>query len=287
MLDQAARLRQMATTGESSMPSHKGPRVITVTSGKGGVGKSNFVVNLSLTLQKLGKKVMIFDADVGMGNDDVLLGFFPKYNVFDVILGNKSIDEAVIDGPYGIKLLPGGSGLNRLEEISEEQRESFIKKISCLDDLDYIIMDTGAGINRSILGFIACCDDLIIVTTPEPTSLTDAYSLVKAVSHFKIKSEAKVIVNRVLDEKEGIVTYDKFNNAVNNFLKMKLEHLGNITEDRKLIQSVRRQQPFVEGYPSCDAARDIRKIADNLTGSVPKSSTGASKLFKKIFNIFS
>ncbi|GLC32366.1 MinD/ParA family protein [Clostridium omnivorum] len=284
MLDQAQRLRQLANQNDSTTK----PRIITVTSGKGGVGKSNFVVNLSITLQKMGKKVMIFDADVGMGNDDVLMGFLPKYNVFDVILNGKEIDEVIITGPYGVKLLPGGSGLTKIDELTDDQRQVFIDKLEKVKDLDYIIMDTGAGINRSVLGFVACCEELIVITTPEPTSLTDAYSLLKAISHFKIKSSAKVIVNRAFDTKEADITFGKFNNAVTNFLKMRLEYLGFISDDRKLIQAVRTQQPFVISFPNCEAAQDIGKIARKLVGtSGSEERMGVQGLFKRIFSIFS
>ena len=149
-------------------------------------------------------------------------------------------------------------------------------------------MDTGAGINRSVLGFIACCEELVIITTPEPTSLTDSYSLLKAVNHFKIKSKAKVIINRTLDAKEGIMTYNKFNNAVSNFLKMDIEFLGSIAEDRKVVQAVREQQPFMIGYPNCDAAEDINKIARKLMGeTVVATEMNVQGLFKKLFSIFS
>jgi flagellar biosynthesis protein FlhG len=285
MLDQAQKLRQMA---QKEVVNGNRPQIITVTSGKGGVGKSNVVVNLAITLQRLGKKVLIFDADIGMGNDDVLMGFLPKYNVFDVIFNNKSIEEVIINGPYGVKLLPGGSGISRVDELTEEQRELFLNKLSSLSDLDYIIMDTGAGISRSVLGFIACCEELIILTTPEPTSLTDAYSLLKAVKHFKIKDKGKVIINRALDKKEADNTFGKFNNAVESFLKMKLEYIGYVSEDRKLVQSVRMQQPFVMAFPNCEAAQDIEKIANNIIGTIKEDNgIGIQGLFKKIFNIFS
>lgn len=284
MLDQAQRLRQLASNNETKDRA----RIITVTSGKGGVGKSNFVVNLGIMLQQMGKKVLIFDADVGMGNDDVLMGFLPKYNVFDVIFNGKEIEDVVITGPYGVKLLPGGSGLSKIDELTNEQREDFIKKLGSLTGLDYILMDTGAGINRSVLGFVACCEELIVLTTPEPTSLTDAYSLLKAISHFKIKTTAKVVINRAIDEKEAVLTYGKFNNAAVTFLKMQMEYLGSIAEDKKLVQAVRSQQPFIIAYPNCEASQDVVKIAKKLIGSEEKEQkTGVQGLFKKIFSIFS
>ncbi|MBX4259191.1 MinD/ParA family protein [Clostridium estertheticum] len=286
MLDQAQRLRQMALKNDNKVELQ--PRIITVTSGKGGVGKSNIVVNLSIALQKMGKKVMIFDADIGMGNDDIIMGCLSRYSVFDVISKGKEIEEVVLTGPFGVKLLPGGSALTKVEDLTEVERNMFLSKLTALTGLDYIIMDTGAGVNKSVLGFIACCEDLVIVTTPEPTSLTDAYSLLKAVKHFGIKNSAKVIINRSLDNNEADLTFNKFNNAVNKFLDMKLEYLGKIGEDKKLSYAVRQQEPVVVSYPNSGAALDINKIASKLEGTKDKvSGIGLEGLFKKIFNIFS
>ncbi|KZL94153.1 MinD/ParA family protein [Clostridium magnum] len=292
MLDQAEKLRQLAVKDKENkkdIGSEKSkPRIITVTSGKGGVGKSNFVVNIAISLQKRGKKVLIFDADMGMGNDDVLMGFLPRYNVFDVIVGNKTIAEVMIEGPHGVKLLPGGTGVARIEEVETEQREKFIEKLSSLADLDYIIMDTGAGINRTVLGFVACCEELIIITTPEPTSLTDAYSLIKAVSHFNIKKSAKVVINRIIDDKEGELTFNKFNSAAKKFLNIDLQYLGSIADDKRLVQAVRKQEPFVISYPSSTVAKDVNNIADRIIGQeVNKKESSVQDLFRKIFNIFS
>ncbi|MBX4269238.1 MinD/ParA family protein [Clostridium estertheticum] len=286
MLDQAQRLRQMAVKNDNKVDLQ--PRIITVTSGKGGVGKSNIVVNLSIALQKMGKKVMIFDADIGMGNDDIIMGCSSKYSVFDVISKGKEIEEVVLTGPFGVKLLPGGSALTKVEDLTEVERNMFLSKLTALTGLDYIIMDTGAGVNKSVLGFIACCEDLVIVTTPEPTSLTDAYSLLKAVKHFDIKNSAKVIINRSLDNNEADLTFNKFNNAVIKFLDMKLEYLGKIGEDKKLSYAVRQQEPVVVSYPNSGAAQDINKIASKLEGTKDKvSGIGVEGLFKKIFSIFS
>lgn len=285
MLDQAERLRRLVN-GEEEIVNTKKAKIITVTSGKGGVGKSNFVVNLAILLQRKGKKVLVFDADIGMGNDDVLMGVYPRFNVFDLIKG-KNIEEILVEGPEGIKLLPGGSGLNQVEDLQNNEREIFLKKLENLNGFDYIIMDTGAGINRSVLAFIACCEDVIVVTTPEPTSLTDAYSLVKATDHFKIKDRAKIIVNKTFTETEGIETFNKFEKAVNKFLSLRVEYLGNIADDRKLVQGVRKQVPFVISYPHSEAAKSVERIAEKLLGDKSESKIGAQGLFKKLFNIFS
>lgn len=292
MLDQAQKLRQLVQQqnkdSNEQRESISKPKIITVTSGKGGVGKSNFVVNLSIALQKMGKKVLIFDADMGLGNDDVLMGFLPKYNVYDVIFSGKKIEEVLVEGPFGVKLLPGGTGVSKIEQMTDKQRDSFLAKLTCLEDLDYIIMDTGAGVNRDVLGFISCCEELIVITTPEPTSLTDAYSLLKAVSHFKIRDNAKVIVNRTIESKEGESTFNKFNNAVSKFLNIDLQYLGYLSDDKKLVQAVRKQQPFLISYPNSDVAKDLNYIASKIIGlETDKKESSIQDFFKKIFNIFS
>ena len=282
MLDQAENLRRLANKDNSK----KKAKIITITSGKGGVGKSNFVVNMGITLHKKGKKVLIFDADIGMGNDDVLMGVLPRYNVFDLLEG-KDINEVVVEGPYGINLLPGGSGINYIENLEEKERLAFIEKLTSLDEYDYIFIDTGAGINKNVLAFIACSEETIVITTPEPTSLTDAYSLIKATDHFKLTDTANVIVNRAFSIKDGEETYNKLKRAVDKFLTIKINYLGSISEDRKLVEGVRAQVPFTILYPKCDASKSIERISNKLIGDASVENMGAEGLFKKLFSLFS
>ena len=282
MLDQAENLRRLANKDNSK----KKAKIITITSGKGGVGKSNFVVNMGITLHKKGKKVLIFDADIGMGNDDVLMGVLPRYNVFDLLEG-KDINEVVVEGPYGINLLPGGSGINYIENLEEKERLAFIEKLTSLDEYDYIFIDTGAGINKNVLAFIACSEETIVITTPEPTSITDAYSLIKATDHFKLTDTANVIVNRAFSIKDGEETYNKLKRAVDKFLTIKINYLGSISEDRKLVEGVRAQVPFTILYPKCDASRSIERISNKLIGDASVENMGAEGLFKKLFSLFS
>ena len=282
MLDQAENLRRLANKDNSK----KKAKIITITSGKGGVGKSNFVVNMGITLHKKGKKVLIFDADIGMGNDDVLMGVLPSYNVFDLLEG-KDINEVVVEGPYGINLLPGGSGINYIENLEEEERLAFIEKLTSLDKYDYIFIDTGAGINKNVLAFIACSEETIVITTPEPTSLTDAYSLIKATDHFKLTNTANVIVNRAFSIKDGEETYNNLKRAVEKFLTIKVNYLGSISEDRKLVEGVRAQVPFTILHPKCDASKSIERISNKLIGNASVENMGAEGLFKKLFSLFS
>lgn len=285
MMDQAEVLRQLVNRNNVEKEKSK---IITVTSGKGGVGKSNFIVNLAITLSKEGKKVLLFDADIGMGNDDVLMGIYHKYNIMDVINGEVSIEEGIIEGPNGIHLLPGGTGINNIEDLTKEQREKFISEIDSVDGYDYILIDTGAGINRTVLAFIASSDEAIFILTPEPTSLTDGYSLFKALKHFKIETHVNIVINRALSEEEGRATFSKFDLATRRFLNRYPTYLGCIYEDKHLTMAVRNQTPVVIKYPKSEAARSIVRVAERVMGKENSiKGNGAKGLFNKLFDIFS
>ncbi|AWK50958.1 MinD/ParA family protein [Clostridium beijerinckii] len=286
MLDQAEALRKLINNEEQDNKKTS-TKIITVTSGKGGVGKSNFVVNLAIVLQNKGKRVLIFDADLGMGNDDVLMGLYPKHNIFDIVFTDLGIKDIIIEGTNGVSLIPAGSALSKAQDLEENDKKIFLEKLDTLDEYDYILMDTGAGVNKDVLSFIAASEELIVITTPEPTSLTDGYSLIKAIDHYKLKTNAKIIVNKAFTKEEGDETYSRFNRAVSKFLKINIEYLGCILDDKKLVQSVRQQKPFVVLYPNCDASKDIENIAMKLMGQEINAVNGAKGLFKKLFNRFS
>lgn len=286
MLDQAEALRKLINNKEDE-GKQVSTKTITVTSGKGGVGKSNFVVNLAIALQNKGNKVLIFDADLGMGNDDVLMGLYPKHNIFDILFTEIDIKDIIIEGSNGVHLIPAGSALSKAQELKQEQRKLFLRKLEALDEYDYIIMDTGAGVNKDVLSFVAASEELIIVTTPEPTSLTDGYSLIKATDYYKLKDKAKVVVNKAFTKEEGEETFKKFDRAVNKFLNIDIEYLGCILEDKKLVQSVRQQKPFMVLYPNCEAAKGIENIAMKIMGQEANTLNGVKGVFKKLFNVFS
>lgn len=285
MLDQASNLRRLIENSTEKLIKNKA-KIITITSGKGGVGKSNLVVNLAIALQQRGMKVLIFDADIGMSNDDILLGVFPKYNIYDILLRSMDIKDIIVEGPLGVGLLSGGSGINKIDELSKEQRSLFLSKLTSLDDYDYILMDTGAGISRNVMAFIAACDELIITTTPEPTALTDAYGLLKATKHYNLKNNAKVIVNKCFTESEGIDTYNKFKLAGKKFLDIELDLLGIILDDKKLEESVRERVPVLIKYPATKASRGIYNLSNRVLGADDNERKGMGQFFKKIFDIF-
>ena len=285
MLDQAEALRRLV---QGEKKEEEKVKIFTVTSGTGGVGKSNFVVNLAISLQNTGKKVLVFDAVIGIVNDDVLMGIFPKYNIMDVLKNNISLEEAIVTGPCGVDLLAGGSGLNNIEDLTKEEREAFIDNIEKMEGYDYIFIDTGAGINRSVLAFIASSNESIFILTPEPTSLTDGYSLLKALKHFNINTTTNVVVNKALDQEEGDKTFNKFNMAANKFLGVNTNYLGCVYEDRKLVMAVRSQKPVVIEYPNSLAATSIKKISNKINGLNGKvKGIGAKGLMNKLFKIFS
>lgn len=292
MLDQADKLRKLVMESRevenNEVDSSRKPIIITVTSGKGGVGKSNFVVNAAICLRKMKKSVLIFDADMGMGNDDVLMGLLPKYSVYDIIFKKKDIEDVIVKGPFGVRLLPGGTAVPDFGEISSEQRKNFMKNLSKLENFDYIIMDTGAGIGKNVLQFISCCDKLIVIMTPEPTSLMDAYSLVKAVDHSKVKNSAGVVINRAATGDEAEDTFHRFNSAVNKFLDIELDYFGYLSDDKKVVRSVKNQIPFVIACPTSRAAKDMNSIINKAIATVPVGKHSSIKgLFAKVFNIFS
>lgn len=293
MLDQAAKLRELVQKSQGNdydeLRRKKHQRVITIASGKGGVGKSNIVVNLALALRDQGAKVLIFDADIGMSNDHVLMNTKVRYNVFDLTNNYMDIEEVMVKGPLGVDLISGGSALDKVYNMTEEERKIFLNKLSKLEGYDFILIDSGAGINKDILSFIAASDDFIVITTPEPTSLTDAYSLIKTVNHFEIKSSAKVIINRVLHKEEGELTYKRFKNVSKRYLGINMELLGYIFDDKKLVQAVREQIPVYLKYPSSPASKSIREISKTLYSvpSIGDKEQGFQGFFKNLFNLFS
>ncbi|NLK94051.1 MAG: MinD/ParA family protein [Clostridiales bacterium] len=283
MLDQAHSLRNLFKNDVKE----KVPKIITITSGKGGVGKSNIVVNIGIALQKNGKKVLILDADIGMGNDDVLMGLYPKYNLLDLLKG-ISIKDIILDGPYGLKLLPAGSGINVIDELTINERDYLINELENMNEFDYILIDTGAGVNRSILAFLKSSDEAIIVITPEPTSITDSYSLIKTSIINDVSVPLNVIVNKVSNKNEGVTAFNNLSNAVEKFLFYKVKYFGSILEDKKLIEGVKKQVPFTILYPKSDASKSIDLIAKRIDmKEVFELSKTPKKVFKNLMELLS
>lgn len=265
-MDQADKLREKVELLKEQAPS---ARVITVTSGKGGVGKTSLSVNLALQLRQQGKKVVILDADFGLANVEIMLGIRPQYNLADLIFNNKSIEEIITEGPLGVGFISGGSGVQDLVNLDKEKLKKLIAKLVKLDSLyDVIIIDTGAGIADSVIEFVLSSPEVLLVVTPEPTSITDAYSLLKAVNRKKEfkrdQKSIKVVANRVDNPEEGQEIFDKIRLVVSKFLNIELEYLGYIPMDKQLITAVLEQKPISIHNPESESALRIRNICGKL-----------------------
>lgn len=264
-MDQAAKLREMVQ--ENNEPVNA--RVIAVTSGKGGVGKTTLSVNLAIEMSKRGKKVVIFDADFGLANVEVMLGIRPRYNLLDLIHNDKSMDEIITKGPNGIGFISGGSGVSELAALDNASLKLLISELVKLDRMyDVVIIDTGAGITDSVMEFVMVSPEVLLVVTPEPTSITDSYSLLKVLrrkDNFNpLYKTIKVISNRVDDEAEGIEIYDKINTVSSKFLNTGLEFLGAVPQDKNASMAIIDQRPVVLAYPGSPAAKGISSLTGKL-----------------------
>lgn len=289
-MDQAEKLRNVIKLRNQQQ--EMAARVITVTSGKGGVGKSNVAVNLAVQMTKLGKKVLIFDADFGLANVEVMFGAIPKYNLGDLIYHGKDIREIITEGSMGIGFISGGSGIMGLNNLTKDQILYFIKNLRELDELaDVILVDTGAGISDSVLEFVMASPEVVIVTTPEPSSLTDSYSLLKTLyrnPHFlREETEIRILSNRVTSLEEGKNVYDKLNSVVEQFLDGKIDYLGMIPQDMMLEKSVRQQKPVSINVPEARSSKAFEVMAVNLLEhehNLPKIRWGIAQVFSDLIN---
>jgi flagellar biosynthesis protein FlhG len=263
-MDQATRLRQLINV-KNSLDKNRF-RVITVSSGKGGVGKTNFVTNIAMSLAKRGVRVGILDADFGMANIDILFGVKSRYSIYDILYNNKTIDDVGIITNHGIKIIPGGSGINELYEIDDDKRKKLMNEFSKLQNIDILLVDTGAGISKTVLNFVEIADEVIVITNAEPTALTDAYGLIKVIINKNINSNINVVINRARNIKEARDTFEKLFKTVETFLSAKIKYQGFVIEDLKVSQAVREQKPFYELYPKCEASLCIQRITSEILG---------------------
>ncbi|WP_018250129.1 MinD/ParA family protein [Orenia marismortui] len=293
MKDQASKLRSLVqnvkkgndqSLVEKSKENDKGAYIYTITSGKGGVGKSNFTANLSLALKKQGKEVVIFDADLGMANLDVILGVTPRYNLEHVIQGRKSIEEIMVQGPEGLSLIPGGSGIQELANLSQYQINNLINAfIKIGEKFDIILIDTGAGLAHNVVNFILGADEVIVISTPEPTSITDAYGVIKVISNQDKNVKVKLVVNQSENEREGERIAKRLIKTANNFLNLDIELLGVLPKDNAVVKSVMARSPFLLEFPRSKIARSINNTASKLIDTkVAKKSQGIRGLFNKL-----
>ncbi|UPA08991.1 MinD/ParA family protein [Borrelia nietonii YOR] len=240
-------------------------RFIAVTSGKGGVGKSNIAVGLALKYASLGKKVLVFDADIGMANINILLGVIPKYSIYHMIMQGRGIKDVITKTEYNIDLLAGASGTTELLDLSEAEMNQFIKELLKVYEYDIVIIDTSAGISRQVISFLFSSDDVVIITTPEPTSITDAYGIIKVLSHkMENLKNLRLVVNRVANVSEGKVVAKKVIDISSQFLNLNIDYLGYVYEDQNVRNSVFKQRPFILLNPNSKASYCLDSIVAAL-----------------------
>ncbi|UHA73919.1 MinD/ParA family protein [Paenibacillus sp. 481] len=269
MMDQAQALRRLVARksvepneADNRKSTTAGARVITVTSGKGGVGKSNFSINFALALQECGLRTLVFDADIGMANIDVLLGSRATVHLVHVMQQRKSLQDIIQIGPRGLHYIPGGSGFTDLLDLPTEQLESFLQQMEALADrYDVILFDTGAGLSKETIRFISAADETFVVTTPEPPSIADAYALIKVVSGMFSDTQFRLVINRAMDWNEGQQTANKLQSVAQQFLKIELPTLGYLFDDPLVMQAVKKQMPFSLLYPDSIVSKQIRQLA--------------------------
>lgn len=268
-MDQATTLRRIVDKKGLSGPAggkrRGGMRVISVTSGKGGVGKTNIVLNLCIALSKRGRKVFLLDADMGLANVDVLLGLTPQFTLEHVMKGQKEINEIVLTGPEGFKILPSGSGISELSEMSFDQQMRLFQELSKIDDdIDYLFIDTGAGISSNVLRFNASANEVLVVANSEPTSITDAYALMKLLSIKYHIRDFGLIANSVVSNADGEAVFETLERVCGQFLKVNLNFLGWIPHDDSIRKCVRKQRPLLDLFPNSPAGKKMTLIADVL-----------------------
>lgn len=250
-------------------------RILTVTSGKGGVGKTNVSVNLAVHLAQQGHRTCLFDADLGLANINILLGIYPEDTLEDVIEGRKNLKDIVIHDKNGIDIIPGSSGVAKMEALSTLQLNSLASAFGQLDPYDFFVFDTSAGVSKNVIAFCMSASEVILVITPEPTSLTDAYALMKVLSLNGFKQQAKVVVNQSKNPKTSQIAFTKLKDTVRKFLGIQLTPLGTITADARVIEAVAAQQPFISLYPNTQASKNLKTIISNLLDKDP----GNDKVF--------
>ena len=285
MPDQASRLRNLI---ESKIYNQESARIISVTSGKGGVGKTNLALNLAIGLQKSGKNVLLIDADIGMANINLLMGRVTSHSLIELANYKTRVEDVVEESNLGIKYISGVANVNLMLNASNDDLRAIQRKIinAPSNIADTIVVDTGAGISRYVMDFILYSHEVLLVTTSEPSSLSDAYSVVKAHSEYKGNGRIKLVVNRVRDWREFKDTSDRLNQTTQSFLDIYVEPLGYIYEDKAVSMAVRRQDPFIVGNPDCPASRCLRELVRclNMGITMRQVPKGFKNIVKNFFS---
>lgn len=287
-MDQAAKLRKLVREKKEEVvkvETKKTAKILSVTSGKGGVGKTSLSVNIAASLGKEDLRVLLIDADLGLSNVEIMLGVTPSYTLKDVIKNGRAIEEVIINGPYNIDFISGGNGFLELAELSEIEREEILIKIHKLEELyDIIIIDTGAGISKNVTAFLTISDEIIVVTNSEPTALTDAYSIIKVITEEKLKQKIGLIINRVKNKNEYQQASDILINTGKKFLGEEIKSLGFVYEDPNVRKTIYKKTPFVIYYPNSVASDCVKEIISNL--ALKETGEKKSSMMDKFMRLF-
>jgi flagellar biosynthesis protein FlhG len=260
-------------------------KILAVTSGKGGVGKTNVVANLAVSLSEIGKKVVVLDADFGLANIDVLLGLTPRFHLGHVLFGNKTLTEIMVQGPKGIRIIPASSGLQRLSELTAEQRNHLVDNFAHLDgDADYLIIDTAAGISQNVVHFLLAAHEVIVVSAPEPTAIVDAYAVIKILLAEDPSKIIHVLINSVQNEAEAREVYSQINSVVNRFLNCEVAYLGHIERDSHILQAVRNQVLVTHLFPNAPASKCFRNLAQTVARQADAGQSSDGLIWERLLN---
>ena len=285
MTDQATTLRSMgaATASPALSEKNRATRVYSITSGKGGVGKTAVTANIAVSLAKLGKKVLILDADLGLANIDVVFGLAPKYNLNHFFSGEQELSAILVDGPSGVKILPAGSGVQNFTRLDSQQKQKLLDSLDLMhNDFDFVLIDTEAGISENVTYFNTAAQEILVVTTPDPTAITDAYALMKLLSTQYHEKRFNLVVNMIQTEEEALDVYRKLTMVANRYLDISIEFLGSIPADRQMIDAIRKQKVIVELYPASRITSAFSQLAGTLCSEqIPCQPKGGIQFFWK------
>jgi len=285
-MDQAKTLRKVMreepgkghSGGETQEVKPAGPvQVVAVTSGKGGVGKTNVVANLAYSLSRLKRRVLVLDADMGLANLDVLLGLIPKYTIHHMLMGEKSLEEIMMDGPGGVRILPASSGVQDLTALTTQQRMVILSQLESLNErTDVLLIDTAAGISSNVMFFSTMANEIVVVVSPEPTSITDAYATIKVLTTRYGEKYFHLLVNFARDEFEGLEVYRHLSMVTERFLNLSIRYLGFVPVDAHVQKAVKQQRAVAELYPDCFASRSFLTVAQEVarfsSSSIPRGN---------------
>jgi len=293
-MDQATNLRRIVKkesgkvhklrVDNGSYPQINSPMVFAVTSGKGGVGKTNIVGNLAVTYQRMKKRVLIFDADLGLANIDIIFGISPKYTIEEVIKGEKELSQIIVNGPEGVSIIPASSGVQELSHLTEGHKINLLNEFDLLNNMfDVLLIDTGAGISSNVIYFNLAAQERIVVVTPEPTSITDAYALIKVMFKKHGIKNFILLMNMVKNEKEAVSVYRHISKVIEKFMgSISIDYAGYIPYDKHLHESVNRREPVTCCFPGSSSSQSFKKLAEYLlTQSGDRHHDGSIKFFWK------